>query len=105
MKPKTKYCYLVYANPEPPIVYGVYLNKKSALKYAHRLVEWRKERAAERNYEFGFYHWLEEDKRKETDFDKREKLIFSACLKIKDGAKDFSDDGCYVKVIRRMLNK
>lgn len=104
-KRKIKYVYLVYANPEP-IIYSVYSSKSAALKYAQFLINYRKERAEERGYKFDFYHKIEEDKgkRKEHDFEKsNEKLIFSACLQIKDELKDFSDDGCLVKVVRKPL--
>ena len=92
----------MYCNPEP-IVYSVLSNKKSALKYAKSLIKYRFDNAIEKKYEYGFYHYLEEDKRK-SKFDRREKLIFSTCLKIKDGLK-YSDDGCYIKVVRMEVNK
>lgn len=103
MKNKPKYVYLVYCNPDNPLVYEVYANKQRAVKYAHNLIEWRCNAALKEGINFGYYHYFKEDKKiKENDFDKREKLIFSACLKI-DDKREFSDDGCYVKVIRRRL--
>lgn len=98
-----KYCYLVFCNVNP-IIYGVYSNKMAALKYAKYLIEYRRNRAAEKNQSFGFYHYLEEDKRKETDFEKHnEKIIFSTCLKIDDGGGEFSENGTLVKVVRKPL--
>lgn len=99
-----KYIYLVLCNPQP-VVYSVFSNKKSALNYANILIEYRKDLAIKRNYEFGFYHKIYEDKRKENYFDKYEKTIFSACLKIKDLKlpDNSSQDGTYVKVIRKPL--
>ncbi|MEK6880185.1 MAG: hypothetical protein AABY22_11275 [Nanoarchaeota archaeon] len=58
-----------------PIVCGVYLSKKKALDYAYFLIT------------------------------EREKTIFSTCLQIKDGQKEFSDDGCFIQVIRRNIIK
>lgn len=100
---KSCYVYLVYCNPKTPLIYGVYHNKKSALKYAKQLVDWRFNRAKENGYEYGYYHNYLNDSKKETDFDKREKIVFSACLKIKDNYELWSDDGCEVKVVRRPL--
>jgi len=103
MKSKIKYCYVVFCNPEP-IIYGIYSNKKAARNYAQILIDYRQKRAKERNYEFDYYHYLEEDKRKENDFEvNKEKLIFSTCLKIKDNLKEFSEDGCWVKVVRYVI--
>jgi hypothetical protein len=100
---KNRYCYLVYCNPENPLVYAVYTNKTKAVIYARNLIKWRFENANNKKYDFGYYHYVTEEKKKETDFDKREKLIFSVCLQIKDNLKQFSDDGCLIKVIRRPL--
>ena len=92
-------------NPVNPLVYGVYLNKRAAVKYAEHLVKYRFERAEQNKHEFGYYHFITEDKKiKETKFDCREKIIFSACLKIKDGL-EYSDDGCFIQVIRRNVSK
>ena len=99
---RIRYCYLVYCNSNNPLVYAVYSNKRHALNYAFKLINWRFENARNRNYESGYYHYVAEEK-KETDFDKREKLIFSVCLKIKDNLKQFSDDGCFIKVMRKPL--
>ena len=100
---KNKYVYLVYCNPLNPLVYGVYGNKQKAILYAHSLIEYRFKMAMNKNLEFGYYHLVGEQKLN-TPFDRHNKTIFSACLKIKDGLKDFSDDGCYVKVERRILS-
>ena len=97
---KNNFVYLVYCNVNP-IVYGVYKNKKKALDYAISLIKYREDCANRNGHEFGHYHLIGEDKkRKESEFDKMEKLIFSTCLKIKDGFKDFSQDACWIKVIR-----
>lgn len=96
---KNRYVYLVYCNRNP-IVYGVYGTKIKALAYAQSLIKYRENRAKERGYDFGFYHQVTEDNRKENEFDKREKLIFSACLKIEDGLTEYTDNGCIIKVIR-----
>lgn len=103
---KTRYCYLVYCNPKEPLVYAVYSNKKSALKYANQLIQWRFDNAKVNGFEYGYYHCVDEDvTAKESPFEKREKLIFSACLKIKDGRQIYTDDTCLVKVIRKQLQK
>lgn len=88
-----------------PIVYAVYSNKNAAQKYADFLIKDRKTRAKERNWEFGSYHVLGEDKRKETDFEKfQEKIVFSTCLKVRNGLEeDFTEDGCWIKVVRRPI--
>ncbi len=101
---KYNFVYLVYCNTEP-IVYGTYKHKKKALDYAKMLIDYRKIRAEEKNHEFGHYHYFEEDKKiKESEFDIKEKTILSTCLKIKDNWKDFSEDGCWVKVVRVQLH-
>lgn len=103
MKNKTNYVYLVYCNPNEPIVYAIYQNKKSALKYANQLIKWREESTIARNGEFGFYHkFLCDDSRKESDYDKIDKTIFSASLKIKCNSL-YNEDGCIIKVVRRPL--
>lgn len=95
---KRRYVYIVFCNVNP-IIYGVYLNKQKALKYAQSLITYRRERARERGYPFDFYHYCLENKGKENEFDKKEKTIFSTCLKIKDNL-EFSEDRCIIKVIR-----
>ncbi len=105
-KVKNKFVFLVYCNVEP-IIYAVYSNKKSAVQYAKQLINWRFDNAVQRKYEYGHYHYFEDNNKiKETEFCEREKVIFSTCLKIKDGNKDWSDDGCLIKVVRKpLLNK
>ena len=61
-KNKNKFVYLVMCNVNP-IVYGAYSNKKSALEYAQYLIEYRRDRAKERNWDFGFYHYVGEETR------------------------------------------
>ncbi len=100
-----RYVYLVYANPEP-IIYAVYTKKKNAVEYALGLVKWRRDKANEKEYEFSTYHVISEDRRyPDSENDKREKLIYYTCLKIKDGLKFMSDDNCIIKVVRRMISK
>jgi hypothetical protein len=107
---KNKFVYLVYCNTEP-IVYGVYSKKQSAVRYAIDLIRHRKQRAKEKGHQFGYYHFLPlmqpSQIRWGNDSDSpyyHDLLVLSACLMIKDGAKDYSDDGCYVKVVRKVLN-
>lgn len=119
---KPKFVYLVMCNPKNPLVYGVCKTKKYALAYAQNLIDYRRKRAEEKNWEFGFYHYFniydskndipypppehrysKNKKRKESEFDQRELTIFSACLKIKDGFKDYSDDACLIQVVRRPI--
>ncbi len=98
---KVRYSYLVYCNPQNPLVYAVYSNCKSAINYAYSLIEYREKRAKQKNHEFGYYHIENNSKIKDNEFDKREKTIFSACLRIKDNVKkEISEDGCLVKVVR-----
>lgn len=100
MKIKTRYCYLVYCNKEP-IVYGVTLNKKLAIKYANELIDYRRQSAKTNGFDFSFYHYTTESKI-ENKFDQREKTIFSCCICVNDKGF-FSDDGCKIMVIRRQL--
>ncbi len=109
-KKKDKFVYLVYCNTDP-IVYGVYSNKQSAVRYAIHLIRYRKKRAKERGHEFGYYHFhpLMQPVQLKWANDSNspyyhDLTMFSACLKIKDGAKDYSDDGCNIKVQRKILN-
>ena len=102
---KNRYVYCVFCNTAP-ILYAIHSNKESAIEYAKFLINHRFSRAMERNYEFGYYHYVEDNivKTKETKWDKLEKLILSACLKIKDNLhKGASEDGCFVKVERRRI--
>ena len=109
-KKKDKFAYLVYCNVDP-IVYSVYSNKQDAVRYAIDLIRYRKQRAKEKGHEFGYYHFLPlmqpSQIRWANDADSpcyHDLLVLSACLMIKDGAKDYSDDGCNVKVVRKVLN-
>ena len=102
MKSKERYVYLVYCNPQP-IVYGCRSNLRSAIKYAKGLIDYRFKRAEEKGYEFGYYHYMEENDivKRNRPFDSIEVTTFSACLKIKDGLENiFSDDHCFVQVKR-----
>ena len=70
MKHKNKYVYLVYCNPINPLVYGVYRNKKRAISYAWYLIEYRFQRAMNKNMEFGYYHLMENEEKLNMPFDK-----------------------------------
>jgi hypothetical protein len=107
---KDKFVYLVYCNPEP-IVYGVYSKKQDAVRYAIDLIRYRKQRAKEKGHEFGYYHFLPLMQSQQIKWSANKDSfyyydieVFTACLKIKDGS-DYSDDGCYIKVIRKILNQ
>ena len=109
-KKKDKFVYLVYCNVDP-IVYGVYSKKQDAVRYAISLIRYRKQRAKEKGHEFGYYHFLPLMQPSQikwaNDSDSpyyHDLLVLSACLMIKDNAKTFSDDGCNVKVVRKVLN-
>lgn len=109
---KTNWVYLVYCNPNKPLVYGIYENKKKAVKYALSLIEYRRELARKNNWIFDFYHCedlsFEKEKKISIDHpDWREKTIFTACLNVKDkdGKSPIFDDTCYVQVIRRPITK
>ncbi len=101
----SKYCYLVYCNVQP-IVYAVCSAKKSAIKYADSLVDYRRKRALEQGFKFGFYHEICESIHKESEFDKIEKLIYSKCLMIKDKQDNpiEYENGCFIKVERRRIS-
>ena len=100
MKKKVQYVYLVYCNVEK-LVYGVYFSKKSALKYAQSLIEYRKTNTQKDGLDFSFYHYEKENKRRETDLERREKVIFTCCIR----SIDKYLDGCYIQVIRREISK
>jgi hypothetical protein len=105
MKQRQKYVFLVYCNAEPhKLVYAVFISKKSALKYAQSLIKYREDRAKERGWNFGYYHY-ETEMKKETEFDRREKMILSCCLRIEDGATTMSENATYIQVIRRNISK
>jgi len=100
---KSNYVYLVYCNKNP-IVYGVYKNKTKAFEYTQTLIEYRFYKASQHNFKYGYYHNFINDDIKETNYDKKQKIIFSACLMIKDGLlESISDDGCYIKIERRIV--
>lgn len=121
MKTRPNYVFLVYCNSDP-LLYAIYGKRQPALDYADCLIEWRFEEAKRRGFEYGFYHkiglWESEHYRdeksgkwkklKESEFDEREKMIFSACLIIKDNLKgdsQYSEDKCMVQVVRRPVYK
>lgn len=103
---KTRYCYLVYCNKDP-IVYSVYSTKSGALKYAEYLLKYRQEKNAEKGYIVELGHYFI-NYNKDTKFDKMEKDIFSTYIIVKDKNgqrlnKEYSDDGCWIKVVRKPL--
>ena len=105
---RLKYCYLVYCNPDPKLVYAVYSKKNEAKKYALSLIKFREKRALDRGYKFDFYHYFDIDKDnknyKDSDFNRHvDKMIFSTCLEIKEDKSEFSDDGFTIQVIRKPL--
>lgn len=117
-KNKLEFVYLVFCNKEP-LVYGVYKSKNKAINYAKDLIKWRFEGAKNRGFEAGYYHYMdlarpEDDlpkfgnfpprkKYKESEFDKRELTVFSACLNIAEDKGEFGDHGCLIKVERRPI--
>jgi hypothetical protein len=110
-KKKDEFVYLVYCNKEP-IVYGLYKSKHDAVRYAVTLIRYRKEKAKEQGKEFGYYHfhplpqpsqlrWMKDS----TGPYYHDITIFTACLSIReDKDVEWGDDGCHVRVIRRVLN-
>ena len=107
---KNEYVWCVYCNTDP-ILYAIYKNKQKAVRYAISLIRYRRERAEYLNHEFGYYHFhplpqpstlaaMERD----NMFESRDATIFSACLKVKDNFESFTDDGCMIKVQRRLLS-
>jgi hypothetical protein len=110
-KKKDTFVYLVYCNKEP-LVYGVYKSKHDAVRYAVDLVRYRKKKANERGKTFGYYHFLPFMQPSQLRWMKdpespyyHDLLVFSACLSVpEDKNVDWGDDGCHVRVIRRVLN-
>ena len=105
-KKKTRYCYLVYCNKDP-IVYSVYSSAQEAIKYAEYLIKYRQEFNAQKGLIVNFYHKYY-NLGKDSYGDDMEKIIFSACLSIKDKngnryEKSYGDDGCWVKVVRKPI--
>jgi uncharacterized protein YxeA len=100
---KRRYVYVVLCNVSP-IIYAIYSSKNKALDYAHYLIKYRENQAKNNGHDFGFYHYLDESPGKENEFDKKEKTIFTACLKIKDNLTSYSQDGCTIKVVRYPTN-
>lgn len=110
-KKKDEFVYLVYCNKEP-IVYNCYKSKHDAVRHAITLIRYRRDLAKQRNQTFGYYHFLPllqpSQIRWMHDPDSpyyHDLLVFTACLmgeKKKD--ESWSDDGCHVRVVRRVLN-
>lgn len=105
-KKKIRYCYLVYCNKDP-IVYSVYSSAQEAIKYAEYLIKYRQEFNTKNGLIVDFYHKYY-NTGKDSYGDEMEKTIFSACLSIKDkngnrDDKSYSDDGCWVKVVRKSI--
>lgn len=108
-KKKDKFVYLVYCNPEP-IIYGVYEKKQDAVRYAISLIRYRRDRAKQRNHPFGYYHFHPLPQRVALWWMKNpvspcyhDIEVFTACLKI-DDKSEFTDNGCKIKVVRKILN-
>ena len=110
-KKKDQFVYLVYCNKDP-IVYGVYKSKQKAVRYAVSLIRYRKSKALERGKTFGYYHFLPllkscqirwmHDPESLYYYDI---LVFSTCLSIpEDKNVEFGDDGCTIKVVRKVIN-
>lgn len=110
-KKKDEFVYLVYCNNEP-IVYSCYKSKHDAVRYAITLIRYRRDLAKQRNQPFGYYHFLplmqSSQIRWMHDPDSpyyHDLVVFTACLmgeKKEDEA--WTDDGCHVRVVRRVLN-
>ena len=108
-KKKDKFVYLVHCNPEP-IVYGVYEKKQDAVRYAISLIRYRRDRAKQHNHPFGYYHFHPLPQRSTLKWMKDPSApsyydldVFTACLKI-DDKSEFTDNGCKIKVVRKVLN-
>lgn len=108
---KDEYVYLVYCNKEP-IVYGVYKSKYDAVRYACELIRYRKGKAKAHGKNFGYYHFLPLPQSSQLRWMKEKDgpyyydiTLFSACLSIpEDKDKEWGDDSCHVRVIRRVLS-
>ena len=106
-----EFVYLVYCNKEP-IVYGVYKSKHNAVRYACKLIRYRKEKAEERKNEFSYYHFQPLPQPSQLKWMKDSSspyyydlVLFTACLSIPDERNvDWGDDGCHVRVVRRVLS-
>ena len=110
-KKKDEFVYLVYCNQDP-IVYGVYKSKQDAVRYAIKLIRYRKDHALDRGKTFDYYHFYPLVKHSQLNWMKDPKNpyyydmhIFSACLNIpEDKNEDWGDDGCHVRVVRKVLS-
>ena len=105
-----KFVWLVYCNKDP-VVYSIEENKQSAVRYAIKLIRWRREWAIERDFKFGFYHFNPfvcshalRNSKKEDSHERFEMTVFTACIKCRDDKSENGLDGCFVKVIRRMIS-
>jgi hypothetical protein len=106
--PKT-FCYLVYCNPDPAMVYATFKSKQQAVRYAIELIRWRRHTATANSLEFGYYHFhpyvgkcntIEHVKAsKNSDNLWMTETVFTACLKCRGGY----DDACNVQVKRMPL--
>jgi hypothetical protein len=116
MKTKNKkkgdeFVYLVYCNPDPQLVYGVYKSKHDAIRYAISLIRYRKERAISKGQTFGYHHfrplmqpmqlrWMK-DKDNPSYYDM---CVFTACLSIPEQKNnEWGDNACHIRVVRRVL--
>ena len=109
-KKKDQFVYLVYCNPEPPIIYSVYKKKQDAVRHAISLIRYRKNMAKQKGHEFGYYHFCPLPQPTTLKWMKNadcpyyyDLTLFTTCLKIEDKDKNYSDDACHVRVCRRVL--
>jgi hypothetical protein len=104
---KIKFAYVVKCNREP-IVYGVYLNKQDAVRYAVNLIRWRKKRAKSLGNDFKYYHfhphvyrWYTIKNVTGTDRVYERVTVFTACLHVpQEKNVEYGDDACFVQVER-----
>ena len=110
-KKKDSFVYLVYCNPDPQLVYGVYKSKHDAVRYALSLIRYRRERATSKNKKFGYYHFhplpqenqLLRMKNKDSHC-YYDSCIFTVCISVpEDKNKEWGDDSCHIRVVRRVL--
>jgi hypothetical protein len=111
-KNKDEYVYLVYCNPDPQLVYGIYKSKHDAIRYAISLIRYRKERALSRGEQFGYYHFHPLPQRSQLQWLKEQDspyyydiCLFTACIRIPEQKdKECGDDACHIRVVRRVLS-
>ena len=107
---KEKFVYLVWCNPNPSLLYAIYSSKKDAVKYAISLIRYRKEVCEKHGYNFGYYSFTPLPTEAQLSWANDPNCAyygdvsyFHVCLKIGDKRTEYSDDGCVIKVERRIL--